>query len=84
MNNTEIGCTWLIVSIPLVSVLRTMFPASTERMPTRPEIGADNARIVDLRLRIVDGGLIRLHQRLQLIRRILLRIVCLLIDRRCS
>ena len=39
-NSAWIGCTWVMVTMPVVSAARTTLPRSAWRSPSRPEMGA--------------------------------------------
>ena len=67
VNTTEIGCSFTIVTMPLVSAACTMLPGSTSRNPALPVSGDRDCRIADLGLRVVDHRLIALDLRHQLL-----------------
>src|SRR5580700_6958034 len=48
---TEIGCTWVTTTMPVVSAACTMLPGSTRRMPVRPLRG----ELIDEGVLSVDG-----------------------------
>ena len=60
VNSTEIGCSWVITTMPVASEAWTMLPGSTRRRPTTPVIGAVTFAYVSCSLRVVDVGVVLL------------------------
>ena len=58
MKITAIGSIWAIVTMPVWVEALTMLPMSTWRKPATPEIGALMVGIVELGLRVGDGGVV--------------------------
>ena len=54
VKTTEIGSIWAMATMPVCCDALTMLPWSTSRKPTRPLIGADDPRVVELHLGGVD------------------------------
>ncbi len=64
---TKIGSSWLMMTMPPVSVAFTMLPASISRVPARPFKRRADAAVVELDLGAVDRGLVGLDARLELL-----------------
>ena len=77
-KTTLIGCSCAMTTMPLASDACTMLPGSTWRRPTRPLIGARDARVRELQLRVVDRALVGLERAFVLAHQRLLRVDLLL------
>ena len=62
---TEIGCSCVMVRMPVWSLACTMLPGSTSRKPARPVSGDSDGGVGELNFGAVDGGLVGLDLRRQ-------------------
>jgi hypothetical protein len=67
VNTTEIGCSFTIVTMPIVSVAWTMLPGSIKRKPAFPDHRRPDGRVTDLSLGVVNSSLIAFDLRIQLV-----------------